>query len=401
LIGNVAYTSPQTSVTLGTAHASLDRIDVIAVNSSGAAVVIAGTASSTPSMPAVDPSTQLQLSWAYIAASATTPSNITTDDVYHENTEWTSTKSGSNINLASTSSPIAGTVSVQATAAATGNYAQFQSPTAFDPSTRNALKFTVQNQVAWPATRSLQIMLLNAGAQRGSIVVLSSGAFGFSTSDVTNNQQVVIPIALFAANGLSVNQVRFTVSGTGTAMSWKLDDIILQSGVVPASAPTGMTWSGAWNSTKTYPVNATVSYAGSSWVSMAANTNSAPTTTNTNWAQMAPGAPYDIAFYLTGKPPASVTIFKYKFPRAVSFAANFSGAVGAAPDTNATATTTFTVQKNGSTVGTIAVATGGTYTFATSGGTTVSFASGDVMTYVSPAQDATLAGTAWTLIGTR
>ena len=111
--------------------------------------------------------------------------------------------------------------------------------------------------------------------------------------------------------------------------------------------------------------------------------------------------PYDVGFYLMGKPPATATVFKYKFPRAVSFVANFSGSVGAAPDVNATSTTTFDVQKNGVTCGSVAVAAAGTYTFTTAGGLAVSFAIGDILTYVSPAQDATLEGVSWSLVGVR
>jgi hypothetical protein len=111
--------------------------------------------------------------------------------------------------------------------------------------------------------------------------------------------------------------------------------------------------------------------------------------------------PYDIPFYLPGKPPASAVVLKMKFARAVTYPANFSGSKGAAPDVNATATTAFSVKKNGSEIGTIAVATDGTYTFATSSGSEQSFAVDDVLTVVSPTQDATLEGVSWTLVGSR
>ena len=112
--------------------------------------------------------------------------------------------------------------------------------------------------------------------------------------------------------------------------------------------------------------------------------------------------PYDIGFYLPGMPGNGVVICKVDFPRAVAFAANFAGSRGAAPDTNSTGDTVFTVKKNGLTIGTITVASTGAYTFATSGGAAQSFAAGDVMIIVAPSPpDATLQGIGWTLVATR
>src|SRR5690349_8783645 len=51
VIGAVRYTSAESTVTLSAADATNPRIDVIAVNTSGAVVVIAGTAASPPAKP--------------------------------------------------------------------------------------------------------------------------------------------------------------------------------------------------------------------------------------------------------------------------------------------------------------------------------------------------------------
>lgn len=67
---------------------------------------------------------------------------------------------------------------------------------------------------------------------------------------------------------------------------------------------------------------------------------------------------------------------------------------------NPAATFTFTIQKNGSAVGTITVTNTGVVTFATTG-TTVSFAAGDRMTVVAQAGVDTLANASFTLRGTK
>ena len=100
-----------------------------------------------------------------------------------------------------------------------------------------------------------------------------------------------------------------------------------------------------------------------------------------------------------GSPGASQVIERYIFATPVTFSAGLAGSYGTA-GTAATAAASFTIQKNGSTVGTMAfaaAATNATFTMASP----TSFAGGDVLTIVAPASpDATLANLAWTLAGT-
>ena len=111
--------------------------------------------------------------------------------------------------------------------------------------------------------------------------------------------------------------------------------------------------------------------------------------------------PYDLAASLAGKPGASALVLIFTAPRAVAFAGNLSGSKGTV-GVNPTATATYTVSKNGSGIGTVAVSTGGVVTFTTTAGAAQSLAIGDRLTVVAPSsQDATLADVAFTLAGTR
>lgn len=294
-IANVQYSSPATDITLDAADGANDRIDVIVANASGAIDKVTGTPAAPPYATAPDPSSQIYLGQAYIAAKAATPSNITTDDVYHENTEWTTAKSGTPINLASTTNPHAGTKDIEATTAVTGNYAQFTAPAPFDPAIKNNLVFWIRSKATWASTRSVQFRWMLSNTVKGSIVVLNENAFGFVSSTTSAYQQIVIPMSLFAANGLSVDRLRVTVSGSGTGIGWYMDDIVLQSGLAAPVAPAGLTWCGAWVATTAYPVNCQVTYAYNSWIALAANTNSAPTDTNTNWVRATPAPVWDVA----------------------------------------------------------------------------------------------------------
>jgi hypothetical protein len=112
--------------------------------------------------------------------------------------------------------------------------------------------------------------------------------------------------------------------------------------------------------------------------------------------------PFDVQTFYPGIPTASAKIYRGKLARAVTFAANFSGSYFTAT-ANATGSTVFDIQKNGSSVGSCTIGAGGTTpTFATSGGTSVSFAAGDVLAIIAPGTaDLTLADPAITLAGTR
>ena len=110
---------------------------------------------------------------------------------------------------------------------------------------------------------------------------------------------------------------------------------------------------------------------------------------------------YDVVVSFVAKPDAGGLIFLLTFPRPVTFAANFAGSVGTV-SVNPSATATYTVQKNGSAVGSIVVSTGGAVSFTTAGGAAQAFAAGDRMTVEAPSpQDGALADAAFTLAGTR
>jgi hypothetical protein len=130
----------------------------------------------------------------------------------------------------------------------------------------------------------------------------------------------------------------------------------------------------------------------------------------TNWTLLKPPTPtppvniFAIVSGVTGKPAAGQIVAIYTAFSAETFPANFGspqqsyGSVG----TNPTATASYTVNKNGSSVGTISISTSGVFTFTTSGGTAISLAASDRVTIVAPSsQDTTLADVGITLVGTR
>ena len=117
-------------------------------------------------------------------------------------------------------------------------------------------------------------------------------------------------------------------------------------------------------------------------------------------AQTGGAAPFDIACYFPGQPEAAERLLKLEVARGFTLPADLAGSRGHA-DTAATAEAVCTILQNGVAVGSITFAAASQEpTFALTGG--LALVPGDRLELVAPAtQDTTLAGLAFTLIGTR
>lgn len=110
--------------------------------------------------------------------------------------------------------------------------------------------------------------------------------------------------------------------------------------------------------------------------------------------------PYDIGLYIPGLPADGTEVLKFVAVRDFDLADDFAGSRGHV-GVNPTATAAFDVKKNGTSIGSISISTGGVLTFATTGGA-ASFTAGDYLQLVNPTpQDATLSGVGITFAGTR
>lgn len=109
---------------------------------------------------------------------------------------------------------------------------------------------------------------------------------------------------------------------------------------------------------------------------------------------------YGIGFYFVVTPDPSEILALHVAMSSFTLAANFAASRGSC-GTNPTASFAIDVQKNGASIGTVTIATGGTFTFTTSGGGAKTVAAGDVLKFVAPSSsDATCANVAITLKGT-
>lgn len=289
------YTSAAADVTLSAADPSDDRIDIIAVDVNGDVVVIEGTPSATPQAPDVDAETQLQLTFVYVPAGSTEP-DVTNLDLYLDNAEWTYTDNAATLNGDSTADPHVGTKSIEATAAAAGDFFTLTAPSGtIDLADYNNVVLWIKPKATWPGAKNLKAFWLDGGVQVGTQVVIKQGTFGFDTATAAY-QAIVIPASQFNAGGQAVNKLRVKVAGGGAAIGFFADDIVLQAGVSPSTAGTAMQFIGDHLLTLSYSQQQVVRDSGYSYVAAVANQNSAPEPDDSNaaWKRIALNLRFDI-----------------------------------------------------------------------------------------------------------
>lgn len=111
--------------------------------------------------------------------------------------------------------------------------------------------------------------------------------------------------------------------------------------------------------------------------------------------------PYDLAFFVPSTPADAGMVFKFTAVRAIVIPDDFAGSLGHCETVPSDGTAVFSVEKNGSAVGTISINTSGVFTFATTGAE-ISLAVGDELSIIAPTpQDSTLADINVSIIASR
>lgn len=112
------------------------------------------------------------------------------------------------------------------------------------------------------------------------------------------------------------------------------------------------------------------------------------------------GLPLDLPLYIPGPIPANVTLTEIMVTSGFTLADDFVDSLGRV-GVNPSVSTTLTVQRNGSSIGTIVISTAGAFTFTTSGSGSETFSVGQRLSVVSGTTDGLVANLAVTLKGIR
>ena len=213
---------------------------------------------------------------------------------------------------------------------------------------------------AQTATYTPAITSLTAGL---SVLWLPSNANTSSTPTFSPNSLTAKTIvktggAALAANDLTTTAVAFAIyDGT----NWELQNPQTSGGGGTVTAVTG---SGAISSSGGATPNITVATASSSVFGVVEVDG---TTITATAGVISAVSPYDVIFTYPGAPPNASLIYVICFPRAVTFPSNWTGSAGYCA-TNPTNTAVYTLRKNGTTIGAVTVLPSGVFLFTSAGG---------------------------------
>lgn len=240
-IAGTLYSAAQQTISLAAADGSNPRIDVLYADTSGLLGKITGTPAANPSQPQVDPTTQLLLNFILVPAGATSLSGITNVNIYLEDTEWTTTTSGTGFTKNSTNNPFAGSKDIEGTNVTAASYIKLVngSPISFDGD--GNLTFRIFSKATWNANRWLTFQWFLSGVAKGQPVSFTRTSFGFNSAQITSYQYIVIPKSFFAVpTGTNVDELR--IVDVGGAIGFYIDNIILQTnGVTIGGGGAGLT----------------------------------------------------------------------------------------------------------------------------------------------------------------
>ena len=236
-------------------------------------------------------------------------------------------------------------------------------------------QFTVANS---PVTGSGTIALTWANQSANYVF---AGPTSGSAAAPSFRQLVGADIPVFGASGSSHSQGGVPDPGAtaGTTRYLREDG----TWAVPSTSSGSSTLAGDTDVSISSPANN----------QLLAYINSAAKWENVNW-------PVDLISFYPGAPTASAKVMQAITPQATTFPSGLSGSYAKA-GTAATASTTFSITQNGTSIGSInfaASATTGTFTFSSA----VTTSAGDVIAIVAPATpDATLADVSVAMVGNR
>lgn len=240
VINGVQYSFAGGNVTLAAADPSDDRQDAIVLTTSQTATSITGTPDTNPLVPTEDPLTQIFLTSGYIAAAATTPSNITQVIIRDEGAggEWSITKT-----LTSTDNygvnPYNGSISQRITAASNNQYLQWTKPSGtVSKSSYTNLIFFIRNNATFSSNRNWLVQLFNGTTQVGTNLNLT--AYGYSKTIIGSYGTIAVKLSDFGGADLFDN-IRLVNTGTGGTVDVQVDYIQLQGGVTNGGGGSGGT----------------------------------------------------------------------------------------------------------------------------------------------------------------
>jgi len=226
--------SAATQKTLTAADPTLNRIDVIYLDTSGAVGVLTGVAGASPIKPIVNPQSQLELTNIDIAAASPIPSTISNEVVYDENVEWISSGSGS-VNFTYPSTPQNGSYSarIQSTLNPfTEEYMKFTCDSLIPAGNYRYLRFYVRLKTIFTSdASSFNVYFMAAGSPSAQGIVVKHGSYGFDRMLLNTWQLITIPWTSITFNTGLFDEIK--IVPPNEVGDFHIDNLVLQTGTPP------------------------------------------------------------------------------------------------------------------------------------------------------------------------
>ena len=227
-INSGRFNSLGQTVTL-TAPDSLPRIDVIALDSLGNAIVITGTPSAAPVRPQVDTRSQLYLTFVLVGIDGSYNGGaIVEEKIYDEHIEWITSDSGTAVNFDATTLPYTGSIHINYNkiSPAVDKAMYFRTGTDSIPlAIYNTLKFWVKIQK--DNNSYFEVSIGNGSSNWSLPVILDNSKIN---NQDTNYQNISIPLNDFGGfTASSFNHLK--IIDKGAAGKKSIDNILVQGGI--------------------------------------------------------------------------------------------------------------------------------------------------------------------------
>ena len=224
------YESTHETATLDAAD-TLNRIDVLALDTLKQVVILKGTPSANPQKPTIDPQAHIELTNVLLLAGDTIPSQTTGDSitnviVYDENLEWTTSATGVVVDFAYPTSPYKGDSCVSVGTIGRGDYLAFAGSDTLLYEDYETISLWIKLKAAMPTVHDLRVELYLGTAGLGSaIAAVDKTYLGW--------QNIVIKIDDFEKIYTSFNELRiyYQVKTGATTAGFYIDDFIIQAGI--------------------------------------------------------------------------------------------------------------------------------------------------------------------------
>lgn len=210
------------NIILDTAHATLDRLDALVLNTdNGTVYKKTGTPASEPSLPSLEPY-ELLITFVPVDASSSSPSGVGNINIYIDNAEWIGVVNSGLATFNDTTNPLSGTYNIKASGGDDLSLSGSQDVSSVTYLLINVKLLDVLGNKTFKIKTYDNSNIL-------SQIAIGNGDYGLDGNNTTDYQTLIIPASVLGlVTGITLEKIDFTFQ-TGFP-DVLMDDIYFQTG---------------------------------------------------------------------------------------------------------------------------------------------------------------------------